>query len=169
MRPSKQIDVDSWWRVLIAAFLRCPPEIQLKMRKRHALSPSDLLMIYKFPCCWPPRPAPGGANKAAHRELAAPSPLDRMAAHNAPRRHAPVRNSPGQAHIFARSPFWCMCDGNSRPFFDARRPMVCSVAFFDSGIRGLAGLSPGSRARKASLTPPPFRFQRGSLAALFSS
>ena len=57
------------------------------------------------------RLAPGGANKADGGELAPPSPLDRMAARNALRRHAPVRNSPRQSHnlrstcLFAQVPW----------------------------------------------------------------
>ena len=102
-------------------------------QKKSDLSRRDLLMIYKFPCCWPARPAPGGGKKADEGELAPPNPLDRMTARNAPRRHAPVRNSPPQSHIFAQPSVFPGALEQSRPIFDTRRPEVCALPFFDIG------------------------------------
>ena len=107
------------------------------------------------------RLAPGGAHNADDGDLAPPSPLDSMAARNALRRHAPVRNSPRQSHnlrstcLFAQVPW-------KEPAF-LRRPQTKGLRY--SVLRLMLLRTGGHFAREAcaksfSDSPPP-RIQRG--------
>ena len=107
------------------------------------------------------RLAPGGANKADGGDLAPPSPPDRMAARNAPRRHAPVRNSPRPVSHLRSTCLFAQVPWKELAFL--RRPQTKGLRY--SVLRLMLLRTGGHFAREAcaksfSDSPPP-RIQRG--------
>ena len=102
------------------------------------------------------RLAPGGAHNADDGDLAPPSPLDSMAARNALRRHAPVRNSPRQSHnlrstcLFAQV-LWKEPAFLRRPQTKGLRSSVLRLGILRTGW----SLAQQSCAQRFSDSPPP--------------
>ena len=115
------------------------------------------------------RLAPGGANKANGGDLAPPSPPDRMAARNAPRRHAPMRNSPRPVSHLRSTCLFAQVPWKELAFL--RRPQTKGLRY--SVLRLMLLRTGGHFAREACAKSfsdsPPLRFYEGSLAALVSS